>query len=127
MKKIELTQSPIDARLEAFGRAVSLHWLRFVALAVTAILTGYAGFSYTQNLIFSLALVALAEGASLFWAGRVEDAGNRVQMVAAVIGTVIAWSSIAITDLASVTIIAHGAEFFTIFQQIPALSQEVAV
>ncbi len=127
MKKIELTKSPTDEKLEALGHAIGQHWLRYVALSVTAILTGYAGFSYTGNLFFSIALVALAEGASLYWAARIEDFGNRVQQIAAILGTVIAWLSIATTDLASVTIIAHGAQLFTIFESVPVLAQEIAV
>ncbi len=129
MKKLIDLKSPIDEGVDSIWHSFGQHWLRYAALCVTAVLTGYAGFSYTRNLLFSLALIALAEGASLYWAARVNDYGNKVQQIASVAGTLLAWISIAATDLASVTILAHGADLqvFTIFARVPAVAQGTAV
>ena len=86
MKKLIDLKSPVDEKFYSFSHGLGQHWLRYTALSVTAVLTGYAGFSYTGNLYFSLALIALAEGASLYWAARTTDAGNTVQQITAVIG-----------------------------------------
>jgi len=77
-----------------------------------------------------IALVLLAEGASLYWANRIEDYGNYVQMGAAILGSGLAWVSIAVTDLASVTIVAKNAQLeqiFTVFANVPEWAQKTVV
>jgi hypothetical protein len=129
MKKLIDLKSPVDESFDSTWHSLSQHWLRYTALCVTAVLTGYAGYSYTGNIGFSIALVLLAEGASLFWAARINDFGNRVQQIASVVGTSLAWASIAATDLASVNLIAHGADLkvFTLFASVPTIAQATAV
>src|SRR5262245_18935659 len=123
-------KNKVDEKLENFFKGVSNHWLRYAALAVTGCLTGYAAWSYTSNCLYVIALVLLAEGSSLYWANRIEDYGNNVQAAAAILGSVIAWGSIAVTDLASVTIIAKNArleQLFTVFAQVPEWAQKTVV
>ena len=119
----------VDSKWNAFWGGVSRHWLRYAALLVTGSLTGYAAWSYTSNGLYVIALVLLAEGASLYWSLRIEDYGNVVQQGTAVIGTVVAWASIAVTDLASATIIVRGAnlEIFSVFAQVPEWAQKTVV
>jgi hypothetical protein len=122
-------KNKVDSRLAEIFSGASRHWLRYTALSVTGCLTGYAAWSYTGNWLYVIALVLLAEGASLYWASRIEDFGNTVQMIASVVGSVVAWVSIAVTDLASVTIIVKNAslEIFTVFANVPEWAQRTVV
>ena len=115
--------------IEKFQSEIAQHWLRYIALMVTASLTGYAVWSYTFNALYVLATIALAEGASLYWTKRVEDYGNPIQMWTAGAGAVLAWIAIICTDLASATIIASSSNLkvLTVFAQVPAWAQATVV
>jgi len=123
------TMNQVDSKWNNFWSGLARHWLRYAALTVTGCLTGYAAWSYTGNWLYVIALVLLAEGASLYWASRIEDFGNKVQATAAVLGTLLAWGSIAVTDLASVTIIVRNAslDIFTVFAMVPEWAQKTVV
>lgn len=119
--------SELVARLGRAGEFLSENWLRLCALVVTGVLTGLAGWRLTNNWFFTASLILLAEGASLFWTARASDNGNGTQQVLSVIGSVVAWTAIVVTDLASATILAADAdvEIFSAFQQVPEWAQSV--
>jgi hypothetical protein len=106
---------------------LSQNWLRYLTVIVTGTLTGIAGWTLTGNAIYTAFIILLAEGSSLFWAARTEDNGNKTQTTLSVIGTVVAWTAIILTDLSSATILANQAnrEVFTVFAKVPAWSQMV--
>ena len=105
------------------------HWLRYVAMMVTGSLTGMAAWNLTGFAPYVLAIIALAEGASIYWFSQMQKHENRMQAVIAVAGTGIAWIAIILTDLASATIIARMAnlEVFTAFAQVPVWAQNTVV
>ena len=114
---------------DGFLEYVGQHWLRFVALTVTGSLTGLAAWNFTGSWLYVLAIIAMAEGASIYWSLRIEDFGNKVQMLASVLGTIVSWVAIILTDLASATIIAGMSklQIFTAFQQVPVWAQNTVV
>jgi hypothetical protein len=146
--KQSLMEKAADSDLVAgFNRVkshLSDHWLRYFAVLVTGTLTGIAGWQLTHNVIYVIFMILLAEGASLFWTARAEKNGNNTQMTMSVIGTVVAWTAIILTDLASATIIANLANdaaiakavangqtaesvklIFSLFKEVPGWAQGV--
>jgi hypothetical protein len=129
--KSNLIEKTADSEFAERAKTLTMHmsqnWLRYCALLVTGTLTGIAGWNLTNNILMTAFLILLCEGASLFWTARTEDNGNGTQTWLSVAGTVIAWVSIAITDLASATIIANHADVkvFSMFREVPSWAQAV--
>lgn len=124
-----MEKNSIDTRWDSFWTELGQHWLRYAALMVTGALTGFAAWSLTSQWQYVIAIILLAEGSALFWAARIEDYGNRLQMVASIGGTALAWIAITVTDLASATIIARlsNLEIFSQFAEVPAWAQRSVV
>lgn len=114
---------------DGFFENIEQHWLRYVAMIVTGSLTGMAAWNLTGFIPYVLAIIALAEGASIYWFSQMQKHENRMQAVIAGAGTAIAWIAIILTDLASATIIARMAnlEVFTAFAQVPLWAQNTVV
>jgi membrane protein implicated in regulation of membrane protease activity len=126
--------------LEKILNVLEEHGFRFFAAAVTGVLTYYAGLSLTQNPMYGITLVLLCEGMSLYWPVRLEGAqevgkypsynfSGLVQWSTAIMGIVLAWGSIIVTDLASAVFIANAAdiEVFSAFASVPEWAQSVVV
>lgn len=122
-------ENKVNETVEKIAEEFSQHWLRFAALSVTGVLTGLAAWNFTHNWLFVLALVVLAEGASVFWANQIEKYGNTLQLIMSIAGTVVSWVAITVTDLASATIIAQNSnlEIFSAFAKVPAWAQNTVV
>ena len=125
---------------EKFIEFIKEHGFRVFAALVTGTLTYYAGYTVASSVLYGITLVALAEGMSLYWPYRLEsaqDAGTwmkinisgAAQWTAAIVGNIIAWGSIIVTDLASAVLLAsaNGYTILTAFRDVPQWSQDVVV
>lgn len=127
-----------------FGEFLRAHGVRVFASSVTGAFTYYAGYSLTHDPLYGATLVILAEGLSLWYPFILEGAqqafygtwkkvnvGGLFQWLAALLGIVLAWVSIIVTDLSSATIIARDASInfgiFAVFESVPDWAQQVVV
>ena len=116
-------RSQVDQNFEArAGRAahnVSVGWLKWVAMIITASFTSQAAWFLTHSYFYAVAAVILAEGSFLFWEGRFRYAENAVQQIVAGSSWVISIAAIALTGLASATFLANQAGLFSLFAVLP--------
>lgn len=121
------------------------HGFRVFVSLITGSFTYHAGYTLTQSVIYATALVIMAEGLSLWYPFSLEGAkpafqgdwrkiniSGLIQWTSAILGIIIAWSSIILTDLASATFIARDANvnfggLFTAFASVPEWSQQIVV
>lgn len=128
--------------LPAFLEHTSSHWLRYMTLLITGVLTWNAAWELTSNPIYCIFLVLLAEGATLYWQHAVERVGGVaveengkvnvsvvVQFTTGILGIALSWIAIISTDLASLTFIARNSQIdiFSAFQKVPDWAQSVVV
>lgn len=112
-----------------FREVLAENWLRWLALIVTASLTGFAAYSLTGSVLYIAALVGLAEGATLFWTSQSDRNGNPTQNFLSIVGLVLAWGAIVATDLSAAAILGNLAnvEVFSAFAAVPEIAQRVVV